>query len=72
MKRLHVTSYPQLRLFFRDGGTFDVDVSQIRDSRQLMAYLASQLTPAFEEASTAEELEEALRGRGQGRRARGR
>lgn len=64
MKRLHVTSYPQLRLFFRDGGTFDVDVSQIRDSRQLMAYLASQLTPAFEEASTAEELEEALRGRG--------
>lgn len=52
MKKLHVTSYPQLKLFFSNGDTYDVDVNAIRNSRQLQYYLIEQMQNAWIDSST--------------------
>ncbi|QDZ24310.1 protein disulfide isomerase [Chloropicon primus] len=61
MKRLHVTSFPQLKLFFRDGDVVTVDAPSVRSSRQLQHYLVEQLQPAWLDVDGgAEALEDVL------------
>ena len=46
-KKLHVTTFPQLKLFFRSGDVLTVDSNAIRNSKQLQYYLIDQLQPAW-------------------------